>query len=110
MNDRLLAEATKIAADKLAAETPVALIEPRRRKIKGSRFGNKQPERQYERLPSTTCCAAFESPKPVNSKVGDGSSLIVVWLQDEWAMPIAAGPLKLIRGIDWEAKAKDWQY
>ena len=110
INNHLLAEGSKIAANKLATETPVALIEPRRRTIKGPLFGNKQPERQYERLPGTTCCAVFESPKPVKSEAGDGSSLIVVWLQDDWAMPIAAGVLKLIRGLDWEAQAKDWQF
>ncbi|MEI6395921.1 MAG: hypothetical protein WCT12_33055 [Verrucomicrobiota bacterium] len=109
-NNHLLVEATKIAADKLAAETPVALIQPRRRKIKGPRVGNNQPPRQYERLPGTTCCAVFESPKPAKSEAGDGSSLIVVWLQDDWAMPIAAGVLKLIRGIDWDAQAKDWHF
>src|SRR5688572_26050855 len=66
----------------------------------GYRFG------EPARLPSTRCVAEFASHE---SSI-EGSALTIVWFQDDFALPIDAAVLELIRAIDWDARAHIEEY
>lgn len=65
--------------------------------------------RKPEWLPLITCIADFQSVSSKNPSM-DGSSLAMVWFQDEYALPIAEPVLKSIKGIDWHAHAIDFEW
>ena len=62
-----------------------------------------------EWLPMIQCQGEFTSPFPV-SAAGDGSSLTVVWFQDEYAMPMDSSVEEAIRALDWTSVARDFEY
>ena len=65
--------------------------------------------RKPEWMPVVTCIADFECMTAKNPKM-DASSLVIVWFQDEYAMPISEAALRSIKGIDWHAHAVDFEY
>lgn len=62
-----------------------------------------------EWLPLITCIADFQSVSSKNPRM-DGSSLAMVWFQDEYALPIAESVLMAIKRMDWHAHAADYEY
>jgi hypothetical protein len=58
-------------------------------------------------LPAVTCIGQLVSHRPVRS--GDGSSLVVVWYQDDYAFPIAEPALTSLLELDWKTLATDYQ-
>jgi hypothetical protein len=65
--------------------------------------------RKPEWLPVVTCIADFECTSSKNPNM-DASSLVIVWFQNEFAIPISEAALKSIKGIDWHAHAVDFEY
>jgi len=63
-----------------------------------------------ELLPSTTCIALFNSTALSRRDSEPYSSMVVVWFQNEFALPIEDEVLGLIRRIDWESQAADWNW
>ena len=61
-------------------------------------------------LPGVTCIGRFESLEPARDQNCDLSGLVVIWFQDEFALPIDASVLDQIREIDWEKHAADFEY
>lgn len=55
-------------------------------------------------IPKITCAARFDSYKDAG---GLASSLVVMWLQDHWAMPISDSIFNDIQKIDWERESFD---
>ena len=89
-----------------AGEDP-HLIRPRRRTIAGNK---KRGTIAGELLPATTCIALFNSTALARSDSEPYSSMVVVWFQEEFALPIEDEVLGLIRRIDWESQAADWNW
>lgn len=88
--------------------SPVFLIEPEQEinpwnvdvPYFGGRFG------LPAKLPSVTCTARLHSIYPCVGEEGDFSSLVVVWWQEEYALPIAEEALIQIQNLDWENLAE----
>ena len=81
------------------------LIPPKIKTIEHNRSGKIVQEL---RLPDICCAARFESGALLRTDSEPYSSLVVVWFQDEFAMPIAADIEQQIFEIDWEKAAADW--
>ena len=64
--------------------------------------------RNIEWLPLVTCIAQFDSVMPARDPEMQGSTLSVVWFQDEWAMPIDQAALEAIKKLDWDNLATDF--
>ena len=60
-------------------------------------------------LPGVTCVARFTSLEPIRSN-GDYSGLVIIWLQDEFAFPVAPGVMSHLLAMDWSAHAVDLEY
>jgi hypothetical protein len=86
------------------------LIHPVRRdylREPGDMSDSRSRGRIPEWLPMIRCFATFESSFPVRDKNCDGSSLNVVWFQDDFAFPIRDVVSKL-ESIDWDSLATDF--
>lgn len=57
-------------------------------------------------LPDVTCIGRFTSD-PARDRSRDCSGLVVIWHQDEFALPIAPAVLDQLRSLDWERYAAD---
>ena len=62
------------------------------------------------RMPYITCYGQFESSKIKGDEYNDGSWLIIVWYQEEFAMPIDASVIEHIKTIDWDSEAEGYQF
>jgi hypothetical protein len=62
-----------------------------------------------EWMPAVTCIGRFDS-LPAKDRRMHGSQLVIVWLQDDYALPISQSALQAIRGIDWTSHAVDFEY
>ena len=106
-NDRLL-QGTIARARGQSDMTPF-LIQPTRRdfrRVPGDMAKLPERYRISEWMPMITCVGTFES-SPVRDKRMDSSWLKIIWLQDEYALPISAGALESIKSIDWASHALD---
>ncbi|PQO31029.1 hypothetical protein C5Y96_11765 [Blastopirellula marina] len=61
-------------------------------------------------LPSVTCIGRFTSLDPAKDKSYDYSGLVILWYQQDYAMPIDPAVVGQIRGVDWETHAADLYY
>lgn len=61
-------------------------------------------------LPSVTCMGRFTSLDPARDPVREYSGLVVLWFQEEFALPIDPAILRQIRSLDWETLAADLDY
>jgi hypothetical protein len=52
----------------------------------------------------------FDSFPPARDQLEHGSSLTIVWFQENFALPIDKTVLDSIQAIDWNAVAWDWSY
>ncbi len=101
LNKEIIEEAMRHVGEKLwNAGTPY-LIEP----VIQVRAGYSTPS-----LPPAVCLANFECFQGV-SGTDDGymSSLSLVWFQDDFALPIDPLILDMIKAVDWESLARDWE-
>lgn len=76
--------------------------------------GTWSEERKYRqldpvRIPSVACIACFHSRAARDFRM-DFSALTVVWLQDEFALPIDPQVLEHLKALDWERLAGDFDY
>ncbi|MEM7013295.1 MAG: hypothetical protein AAF585_17625 [Verrucomicrobiota bacterium] len=63
-----------------------------------------------EWMPSIACIGQFESVAPARDESKHASTLTIVWLQSDYAMPIAPECVEAIRSIDWVKHAIDFIY
>ncbi len=61
-------------------------------------------------LPAVTCIAQFESLEPAREMHCDKSGLVVIWFQQEFALPIDPSVHAKIQQIDWRKHAADMYY
>lgn len=66
------------------------------------------PPMDEERLPGVTCLAVFDSDELNKADPEPFSSLMVLWFQDDFAMPIDSRVLFQLELVDWELRATDW--
>ena len=69
-----------------------------------------KPPRTEERLPPVTCVGQFNSGELKPPGLEDGSSVVVVWFQEQIAGPVPEGVVEEIRGFDWERRATGWRW
>jgi len=62
------------------------------------------------RLPGTICTGVLDSYSPARDAEQDASSLVIVWLQEEFALPIDKTALDAIQSLDWNELASDWSW
>ncbi len=67
----------------------------------------RSPHRTPEWLPMVRCIGSFENVKTVRDHDRDLSVLVVIWFQDEYAMPILAPALDELQSLDWDSLALD---
>ncbi len=63
-----------------------------------------------ERLPFFTCMGRFESTSPTRGAAGDGSTLLVVWLQEEPQAWISPACLAELLKLDWSSHALNFEF
>lgn len=68
------------------------------------------PHRIPEWLPVVRCIGSFIGTRPVREPEKHGSTLVVVWFQDEYAPPFLEPAASAILQLDWEALAADFEY
>jgi uncharacterized protein (TIGR02996 family) len=81
------------------------LVPPRERPIEVP-----NPRGEPAELPAVACVAQFDSFQPAKDPHRDGSQLVVVWFQDEFAFPIAPAILDQLLAIDWNRHAVDFNF
>ncbi|MBI1187823.1 MAG: hypothetical protein GC206_10940 [Alphaproteobacteria bacterium] len=100
LNQRYLAGVMERAAG--SCSQPTLLLEPRQRRVvipgRNAEFGW---------LPRIVCEGLFVSYRFARDRSADVSYLRIIWLQGEFALPIAADALAQIKAIDWVANAAD---
>ena len=99
--DDLIKEGRRIH---IGGREPV-LIDPNIKTIEHIRSGQTVQEL---RLPDICCAAHFESGALLRANSEPYSSFVVVWFQDEFAMPIATDIEQQMAKTDWEKDAVDW--
>jgi len=62
------------------------------------------------RLPQVVCTARFESLSPTSKSAGDASGLVVVWFQEDFAVPPPSEVLLRLQSIDWDSDAGSFDY
>jgi hypothetical protein len=83
------------------------LIRPTERRIETSQ-GGPYPFGNPSALPGVTCISRFESREPAPDQPLSG--LVVIWFQQEFALPIDPAVVTQIETIDWQEHAAhfDW--
>ncbi len=103
--DRFMAE----AREQLEGCEPY-LIPPPTRPIENDprpAFARRSPP---ELIPSVACIARFLSRRPAREPHKDGSQLVVVWFQDDFAFPIDPSVMAHLHELDWARLAFDFDY
>ena len=107
-------EANRESAERLVAEERVRnnaepyLIPPIERAVKVREDESWNESRGL--FPTVACVARFLSFNAARDPNRDGSELVIIWFQDEWAFPIDPGIREQIRAIDWEKHAHDFDW
>ena len=111
-NDRTIEYALREAERYCAAGAKPHLISPPRRDNL-RRPGDMQAiaawarHRVPEWLPMVRCIGSFKDVIKARDPARDLSVLVVVWFQDEYALPILEPALGQLLAVDWESLATD---
>jgi hypothetical protein len=72
--------------------------------------GRRYPFGTPSALPGVTCIGRFTSTQPARDTATEYSGLVIIWFQEEFAMPIAPAVSDHLRSLDWERHAADLYY
>lgn len=61
-------------------------------------------------IPAVTCVGQFDCFDTARDNSMDGSTLPIVWFQDDFAFPVDDVIQQHIQSLDWEQHASDFQY
>lgn len=89
-----------------AGATPVLLFEPEEKLIE---HNQPYPFGTPATIPHVTCIAKLQSTSLRERDPLMYSELIVIWLQDEFALPIEPSTLQWIVELDWENVAREFE-
>jgi len=117
MNQEIIERALNRAVSPFLKEGPL-LIQPVEVAIEASDLELESPKWKWKRedsgeparIPDILCEGRFESSSPVHDTSQDGSSLVIVWFQNAFALPIDPEIVEQIKAIDWESAAHDWEW
>ena len=124
LNDMIVAQGQGEAARVFTGYGEPYLIPPERRDYREKpgdmdflhdRYLNRPEHAEYRRLnglnnewlPLVRCIACFMSIAPARDFTKEVSGLIVVWFQDDFALPIAEPIIESLQQIDWKSLATD---
>jgi hypothetical protein len=65
---------------------------------------------QQDKLPRVMSIGHFICHRGAQSELKDGSMLNVVWLEDDFQPTVSERAIQLIKGVPWEAAAKDFDW
>lgn len=116
---RLLDEAARLGPEGLAPGLIPPVIEPiappaahpellRRTGKTAEQHAAFREAMHQERLPAVACIGIFDSSELNTPEPEPYSSMVIVWIQNKFALPIDDGVLSQIQRRDWDALAKDW--
>ena len=113
MNKDIIAEIKKIVPDKIWASTTPHIIKPHESHIELSEqreayYKSRGPEYERIALPKIICIGHFISDAITDDFMF--SSLIIVWFQEDWIMPIDNKILTQIKSINWDKYATQGDY
>ncbi|MFS8066820.1 MAG: hypothetical protein ACMG6S_10650 [Byssovorax sp.] len=117
MNQEIIERAVKRAMSPFLKEGPL-VIQPVEVAVEPSDLDLDSPRWKWKRdgsgdparIPDILCEGRFESTSPIHDTSQDGSSLIIVWFQSYFALPIDPAIVEQIKAIDWEGAAHDWEW
>lgn len=117
MNQEIIERAVKRAMSSFLKEGPL-VIQPVEVAVELSDLDLDSPRWKWKRdgsgeparIPDILCEGRFESTSPIHDTSQDGSSLIIVWFQSYFALPIDPAIVEQIKAIDWESAAHDWEW
>jgi hypothetical protein len=67
-------------------------------------------DQMVEWMPVVTCIGVFESAPTAKNRNKHASTLTIVWLQDDYALPISPACMNAIKEIDWDSHAFDFDF
>lgn len=105
MNARILNSA-KESARKVFHIQEVYLIEPEQKPLKTGWYPFGKPAA----LPKIECIAELWHYQPARNSGMDFSALVVIWYQENFALPIEAKVLEQLRELPWNDVAGDFDY
>lgn len=70
-------------------------------------LGRPYPFGKPMRLPSITCVAGLRYHGTSNPAIGGISELTLIWLQEDFALPVVPDVIEKINQLDWFSLAKD---
>lgn len=97
INRGIVADAVR-DAEKRWPETPCHLMEPSERAPHPTR-----PSASF--LPAVICSAVLRRDGTTSTDEPCWETLVVIWFQDEYALPIATAVLDQLRTLDWKSLA-----
>jgi hypothetical protein len=108
MNQRVVERMVDEERRRLGGGEPY-VIRPVETPIKYRR-GRPYPFGQPNSVPGVGCVGRFHSFQPARDSARDCSELVVIWFQDEFALPIEPSIWEQLLGIDWDQHASDYDY
>ena len=114
-NDMNIQSALQIASKQCPPGGKPHLIVPPRRDY-SHQPGDMEPYikkgwgRVPEWLPKVRCIGTFSSLVTRLDSDGHASMLVVVWYQDDYALPIQESVIEQLVSLDWNALATDFEY
>lgn len=105
----------RTAAKQCVAGAEPYLLPPRRRDYcrkpgDMQRLVEARPHHVPEWLPAVRCIGTFNSSVIRRNTQNHMSTLVVIWFQDDFALPIQESSLQQLRSLDWDAVATDFEY
>jgi uncharacterized protein (TIGR02996 family) len=108
MNQRIINRLVAAERERLFGHDPY-LIRPGETPIDYAR-DEPYPFGQPASLPSVACVGRFSSFQPARDPSRDYSVLVVIWFQEEFALPIDPEVWEKLLAIDWQQHARDCDY
>lgn len=117
MNQEIIERAIARAVSPFLKEGPL-VIQPVEVAVEVSEQEMESPRWKWKRedsgdparIPDILCEGRFESSSPVRDTSQDGSSLVIVWFQSAFALPIDPAIVEQIKAVDWDSAAHDWEW
>jgi len=113
INKEIISEIKNIANEKIWASSTPYIVKPDESPIKLSEdretyYKSRGPEYERITLPKIICIGHFMSDAITDDFMF--SSLIIVWFQEDWMMPIDNKILTQIKSINWDKHATQGDY
>lgn len=109
MNVRIIERVLKEPANQIY-DVPPYLVPPTENPIDYKGYGSRYPFGTPAQLPSVLCVACLESLNPTTDSTCYASGLVVIWFQNDFALPIEDEILHHLSQTDWNSHAGSFDY